>query len=123
MTKRLVIAAVFLLASLSGSISSYIYIQTVFGELEAIAENVYESDDENYFEEISILNEKWQKNSRAVAVILKHTDADTLERYFHTLEKSASSGDIYFSRKILSELIAFLRVTAEGEKAEIQNIF
>lgn len=123
MTKRLVIAALFLTVSLTGSLIAYFYIQTVFGEMSELAETAYCSEEADFIPSTEKLLEKWQGNRRTIAVILKHTDADTLEKYFLLLEKFKDSDDTEFLRRTLGELIAFIKVTAEGEKAEIENIF
>ena len=123
MTKRLVIAALFLSIALTGSLLSYFYIQDTFSEIGELAYKAYYSDESGIDAASKKLIEKWKEKQRAVAVILKHTDADTLEKFFLLLEKFRNSDDEEFLRRTLGELIAFLEVTAEGEKAEIENIF
>ncbi|MBR3768382.1 MAG: DUF4363 family protein [Clostridia bacterium] len=121
MTKRLVIAAVFLSLALFISISSYVYLEItsekIFSAIDELSEDIYEENAAN--ELISI----WDKNKKIYGVFLKHADADMLDRQFIVLEKSILEGDSYTALLTLRELNAYLHITLEGEMLKIENIF
>lgn len=123
MTKRLVIAVIFLTAALSGSIFSFVLVQSVFDEMLEIADNAVTAQEDEFFALTERLISLWDKNGRSIEIILKHTDADTLEKYFILLGDMAETKNKDGTVRLLRELSAFITVTAEGEKPEIQNIF
>ena len=123
MTKRLVIAVIFLTAALAGSIFSFILVQSAFDEMLEIADNAVTAQEDEFFALTERLISLWDKNGRSIEIILKHTDADTLEKYFILLRGMAENKNKDGMVRLLRELSAFITVTAEGEKPEIQNIF
>ena len=123
MTFRLIIAAVFLAAALTGSILAFSSVQTVFDEMTVLADEALASQDSEFFEITEKMGKVWDEKGRVIEVILKHTDADTLEKYFLLLRTVSENKNRNAAEMLLEELKAFITVTAEGEKPEIQNIF
>ncbi len=123
MTKRLIIAIIFLAVALSGSIFSFVLVQSVFDEMLEIAKAAVTAGENEFYDYTQRLIGLWDKNGRSIEIILKHTDADTLEKYFILLRDMAENKNKDGMVRLLRELSAFITVTAEGEKPEIQNIF
>ena len=120
MTKRLIIAAVFLSVSLFISIFANIYILKSINELYTLCENAAERENSAEFSE---LLEYWQAHKTAFSVFLKHADADTLTRYFLKIENFADEGNYSQAKSVIFELKAFLLCTKEGELLKFENIF
>lgn len=120
MTKRLIIAAVFLLFSLTIGIAANIFIQSSVNELYLLCEN---AEQKNNDDTLGKLVDCWYARKSGLSVCLKHADADILSRYFVTIESIINDGNFAASENVLRELKAFLRCTAEGEKLKFENIF
>ncbi len=120
MTKRLIIAAVFLSVSLFISIFANIYILTSINEMYELCQNAEMNEDETAFNE---LLGYWQARKTAFSVFLKHADADTLARYFLKIENFADNGNFSQAKSVVFELKAFLACTEEGELLKFENIF
>ncbi len=118
MTKRLVIAFLFLLLSF---LVSFFSVSFVINEIDKTIETIDSISDERLCAQ-EILS-MWQENKKYFPLFLKHTDADSIERYYLELEAALKDDDADEIGKILYRLRAFLSVTAEGEKIKSENIF
>ena len=118
MTKRLITALVLLSSSLMLCILS---VKFLVNEIDNSIEIIL--SDNQISEKSRLLNEHWQKNGRVFSVFLKHTDADFLERNFIELENACAMGNTEKAEEIISQLYAYLAVTAEAEKLRVENIF
>ncbi len=118
MTKRLIIAIAFLSVSFFVSLFCVSFITA---EIERTAEIISAYDDE--FECAREILSRWHDSKRAFSLFLKHTDADSIERYYIELQLALEEGGREKIRDILQKLYAFLCVTAEGEKIKTENIF
>ncbi len=119
MTKRIIIACIFLAFATLISIFSAVYVtaatEKMLMKIDSFEDKIL-SDDEY---DISELTDLWGKYKNTFGIILKHQDADVLDRYFLLLD----SQDNEELLETIRELSAFLKVTAEGEKLKIENIF
>lgn len=118
MTKRLIIAAVFLLSSF---LLSFLAVNYVVTEIDKTTEIIVNS--ENPLEASEKILSSWEKNKNLFSLFLKHTDADTIERYYLELTWAYNEKNSEAAADILVKLRAFLQVTAEGEKIKTENIF
>lgn len=123
MNERLVISIVFLSLAVAVSVFSFLYISSASEELLVLADSVTadikEGDTSSARELISL----WQEHQRGFAIILKHSDADAIDRYFLLFADAISSGDRERMLIAVSDISSFMQVTAEGEKPKIENIF
>ena len=123
MNERLVISIVFLSLAVAVSVFSFLYISSASEELLVLADSVTadikEGDTSSARELISL----WQEHKRGFAIILKHSDADAIDRYFLLFADALSSGDRERMLIAVSDISSFMQVTAEGEKPKIENIF
>lgn len=126
MTKRLIIAAVFLIAAFCIGLFTHIYFVNTSELMIDVIDKAINADDEDVSEYIDELTLLWKENKRFFAILLKHSDADTADRYFLMLksygekEKKEEKDETML---ILRELKAFISVTLEGEIPKIENIF
>ncbi len=124
MLKRLLLSGVLIITAAALSISSFFYIRTVSEDmLERTDEIVglYENGEDFFYETKELIN-RWNENSLLFGIVLKHTDADSLDRYFLILENTLRKDNVTFIRT-LRELRAFLTVCLDGEKPRADNIF
>lgn len=126
MTKRLIIAAVFLIVAFCIGLFTHIYFVNTSELMIDVIDKAINADDEDVAEYIDELTLLWKENKRFFAILLKHSDADTADRYFLMLksygekEKKEEKDETML---ILRELKAFISVTLEGEIPKIENIF
>lgn len=126
MTKRLIIAAVFLIVAFCIGLFTHIYFVNTSELMIDVIDKAINADDEDVSEYIDELTLLWKENKRFFAILLKHSDADTADRYFLMLksygekEKKEEKDETML---ILRELKAFISVTLEGEIPKIENIF
>lgn len=118
MTKRLIIAFLFLLLSFLVSLFS---VSFVINEIDKTVDAIDTITDER--ECAAQILSKWQENKKYFSLFLKHTDADSIEMYYLELESALNNDDDDELGRILYRLRAFLSVTAEGEKIKSENIF
>lgn len=118
MTKRVVIAVILFFAALSGSVSANIYTISAFEDMKTVI-----SQSEENAEKAKELLEIWEKNKVALSVLLKHADADRIERYFELLEIYGGGENHTMLNTVFFELEAFIEVTEQGEKLKLENIF
>lgn len=123
MAKRLIIAALFLILSFSVSFLSHIYFVNTSEKIISEIDSAVYSDEADGAEHIESLLSLWEKNKNYFAILLKHSDADTVDRYFLELSSLRENGDADSIFSLLTELKAFVRVTLDGEKPKIENIF
>ncbi len=120
MTKRLIIAVVFLLFSLIVSIFANVYILSSIKELYVLCDNAANVGDEKAF---SAILRYWESHRTGFSVFLKHTDADILTRYFSSLENFMYTKNFSEAKRVIFDLKAYLYCTAEGEILKFENIF
>ncbi len=118
MTKRVVIAVLLFSVALLGSVSANRFTLRAFEDMKTVIERTEENN-----EKAEKLLEIWKRNKGPVSVFLKHTDADTLERYFELLEIYKNGENDMMFRTVLYELEAFIEVIARTEKLKFENIF
>lgn len=123
MNERLVISIVFLSLAVAVSVFSFLYISSVSQELLVLADSVTEDIKEGDTSSARELIALWQEHKRGFAIILKHSDADAIDRYFLLFADALSSGDREQILRAVSDISSFMQVTAEGEKPKIENIF
>ena len=123
MKMRLVAAVVFVLVALVLSLFSDFYVSSRVDEM--ITEIDYLSSVFAYGEipDMSKLFGMWKDCKKLFLIFLKHADADALDIYFLTLENYCATLEYSEIPDKLSEIKAFLFVTAEGEKLKSSNIF
>ena len=124
MLKRLLLSGVLIITAAALCISSFVYIRSVSEDMLERADRIislYEGGDEFLYEAKELID-KWNENSLMFGIVLKHTDADSLDRYFLVLENTVNADKVTFIRT-LRELRAFLIVCLEGEKPRADNIF
>ncbi len=125
MTKRLVAAVCIILIALTVGIFSYLYIKNASDEIVCSAEKLNERilSGKEYLPEYEALCSLSVKHLPYFSMILKHSDADVIKNSLINLEYAVKSDDTARISIILSELIAFITVIAEGEKPVAENIF
>ncbi len=125
MSKRLVVALCLILVAFIIGTLSYLYLKNTSEKIIETARIIGEKNlaDEDFSEEYIELDNLWKKHSTAFSAMLKHSDADVIERYFIVLSDAVKNGDNEIITVIISELCAFLRVTVHGEAPKIENIF
>ena len=118
MTKRLLVAVVFLLVSFIASFSA---LDTVERKIEEVLTVIEENEDVFVCaEKILVLRED---NEKIFALFLKHADADMIDKLHIALSMALKASDEQISRELISEIYAFLQVTLEGERVKSENIF
>ena len=120
--KRLIPAVMCLAAALWLSAGSYMYIKSQTAQLCAAADAVLSSENEA-FENARSLCEKWEKVRVPFGSLLKHSDADELEKCFILMHDSCEASDIEALLKTAEDCRTALQVVLEGEKLSIANIF
>lgn len=118
MTKRIIIASVLIT---SAFLIAFVSANFIVNELENIVSEA-EADEDAFVCAEKILS-LWKENEKYFSLILKHTDADTADRMFFELEEAIENENEAKLIRLIAEIKAFLSVTAEGEKAKIENIF
>lgn len=125
MNSRLITAIVLVITALFTGIFAFSFISEASAELtgliEKAEEKVYKGEDCS--RELLSVSEGWKKYSRPFAVILKHSDADVLDRYFMMLEEAYKKGDTGYFLQLSGELKVYLRSTVKGEAPVAENIF
>lgn len=118
MTKRLVVAFAFLITAFT---VSFFAVKHIEKDIEAVLTEIENTDDVFLCaENVIALREG---NKKAFSLFLKHTDADMIDRLHLQLEDALERRDEETVTRLLTEIYAFLYVTAEGEKAKTENIF
>lgn len=125
MAKRITAALCLILLSLSLACGSYLYIKNTSEEIIALSDVIIEKQlgGEDISAAFGKLLLTWDSNSELFGVILKHSDADVIGRYFLELESAKVCADEEKIYNLLTELKAFLTVTLRGEAPAIENIF
>lgn len=124
MLKRLLLSGVLIITAAALCISSFLYIRFVSEDMLERTDRIltlYENE-EDFFYETKELIDTWNDNSLLFGIVLKHTDADSLDRYFLMLESTLQEDNVTFIRTLI-ELRAFLKVCLDGEKPRADNIF
>lgn len=118
MTKRLIAAAVCVALALSVSLGSFLFIRRETAVLLtglSAAQN-----DPQMLEEVL---REWKKVKRRYAFMLKHADADELERCFIKLADYLAEGDRDEWNEAVTDCRAALEVMLDGEIPKPENIF
>lgn len=125
MGKRLVIAVSALVLAASVSLASVSFLKQACRELTESAYAVIESEEQGRDSRAMYerLTEKWKSSEKLLGMIMKHADADTLDRYFLMLDQFYKNGEFDSAVRVLREIISFLEVAYEGEKLSAENIF
>lgn len=118
MTKRLIVAVVFLLSALLLSILS---VSRVHKEINDVLYEI-ETNEDIYSCAENILAKR-ENNEKIFSVFLKHTDADTIDRLHIELRFALENRNDEKIILLLAEIYAFLSVTSEGERIKTENIF
>lgn len=125
MLRRLALSVVLIGLAALLSTGAFIYTDTVSDDMLDKTDNIislYENGESCFYETKELL-EVWNENKLLFGVILKHTDVDTLDRYFILTEKTLDMKDEAAFIDNLRELEAFLSVCMGGEKLRLDNIF
>ncbi len=125
MAKRIIAALCLIILSLSLAVGSYLYIKNTSAKIISAADNVTEKilDSKAFSDEVLELLTMWDRHSGLFGIILKHSDADVIGRYFLELESASEGADSEKIYALLTELKAFLTVTVNGEAPAMENIF
>ena len=118
MIKRLVVSVALLLSALLLSIFSVYKVQS---EIEKVLYEI-EANDDIYSCAENILALRID-NESVFSMLLKHADADTIDRLHLELSSALGNSDEKEIILLLAEIRAFLTVTSEGEKLKSENIF
>lgn len=123
MKKRLAAGITAIVLALGLAVAGYCYISKESRELTLYVEEALETQGEALFDQAHLAVEQWEKREKFFSAILKHNDADELQKLYDMLDKYASqrNGEMtdYYLKKCLTEL----KVMLEGEKPIIENIF
>lgn len=124
MTKRMVIAAVCLAAALGVSLFSVSFITNRTRSFIALLEQAQQIRSENG--DASDVIEKtlaaWNEDRPVFAVMLKHADADELERCFIRIEEHFRHGSTELLWESVTECKAALEVVLDGELPKAENL-
>ena len=120
MTKRLIIAVVFLFLALLLSVYANFYVLASASELYDLCVKV---QTETIYENLNDIFAFWRLHQRGIFVFLKHADADELNRYIALLENYALNNNFNEVKKVIPELKSFLNSTMMGETIKFENIF
>jgi len=118
MTKRLVVAFAFLFTAFA---VSFFAVRHIEREIEAVLTEI-ESTQDVFLCAGNILGLR-DENEKSFSLFLKHTDADMIDRLHLQLKAALERQDEETVTRLLTEIYAFLYVTAEGEKVKTENIF
>ncbi len=118
MTKRLVVAFVFLLSAFLVSFSA---VRSVERNIEAVLYEI-DNNEDIYSCAENVLAQR-VNNEKVFSLFLKHTDADMIDKLHISLGLAVESGDDYRIKTLLEDIYSFLSVTLEGEKVKSENIF
>ena len=125
MTKRIAAAVVCIVLALAVSLGSFIFITVKTNEMLSLIGSIEQTrktgeNAEKYFEELFGL---WNGNRRFFAFMLKHADADELERDFIRLSGYYGRKDADELWEAVTECRAALEVMLDGENPVPENIF
>lgn len=121
--KRVIPALCCLLAALVLSAGAYAYIKTHTEKLCAELENVAGSDDAAAFEAAEKAFGEWRNMRTCFGALLKHSDADELEKCFLRIADCIRGGDREKLNDAAMDCIIALKVVEKGEKPNAANIF
>lgn len=113
------------MSALLMGIASYVYIKNASDDIIGAAVKLDDKilSGEDFSREYEELHRLCEKHLPYFSVILKHSDADVIKKSFINLRYAVKNNDTERISVILSELIAFIYVTAEGERPAAENIF
>ncbi len=118
MTKRLIVAVVFLLISFFVSFSA---VKSLENNIEAVLGEIENTEDVFLCAE-NILAMR-SDNEKVFSLFLKHTDADMIDKLHVSLELALERRDEQRITILLSDIYSYLLVTLEGEMVKSENIF
>lgn len=125
MTKRIIIAVICIITALSFSGGSYFYISHKTKEMVSYlttAEELY-SEGENFAAEAGKALAIWDEVKGKFGVMIKHEDADELERCFITIGDYMENGSSEELFVAVASCKAALEVMLDGEMPKSENIF
>lgn len=125
MNKRLLIAVVCIITALVISAGSIVYISVktkeIVGYLEAAVQKHENGEDISYDTEKALV--VWDEVKQRFGIMIKHVDADELERNFIKIADYLESGNNDELFVTVCECKAALEVMLDGELPKCENIF
>lgn len=123
MTKRIVIGTVCVVMSAILSIAGWLYIKSAAAALISSAETALESEEDAFFQQAKRAVEEWEKRGKIVGVIVKHEDADSVDKLYLSLKDSINKEDPEKTADCLQQCITEIKVILTGEKPGWENVF
>lgn len=123
MAKRIVSGTVCVVISVLLSIAGWLYIKSVGDKLISSAEEALSSGEDTFFEQAQKAVDEWEKRDKIVGIIIKHEDADSVDKLYLGLKDSISEKDPEMTSDYLRECILEVKVLLMGEKPGWENVF
>ncbi len=121
--KRVIPAVCCLLTALLLSSGAYAYIKNHTEKLCEQLESVLRADDAEAFEAAEKAFGEWEDIRSCFGALLKHSDADELEKCFLRIKDCIREGDREKLNDAARDCIIALEVVKKGEKPNAANIF
>lgn len=121
--KRLVPAVCCLLSALALSVGSFMFIRAETLNLCSQLEAAADSSAEDLFTSAKKICAEWERVRTPFGALLKHSDADELEKSFLYIKDRIADGSETELREACGECVIALKVILEGEKPDTANIF
>lgn len=118
MTKRLIAAVILLVAAF---LLSFLAVKRVEAEISYLLYEIENTQD--VFLCAGNVLDRREKNERVFSMLLKHTDADMIDKLHISLAFALEERDEYRIKTLLSDIYSYLYVTLQGEKVKSENIF
>ncbi|MCH5198126.1 MAG: DUF4363 family protein [Oscillospiraceae bacterium] len=123
MTKRIVLGSVCVIISVLLSISGWLYMKSAGNSLISSAEAALQSGEDTFLEKAGRAVEEWEKREKIVGVIVKHEDADNVDKLYLGLKYSIYEKDFELTADYLRQCITEIKVILTGEKPGWENVF
>lgn len=125
MTKRVIAAAVLIAAALTLSCVTLHSVKKVGRTLIGYLEEAEEKRAENgeFFAPLDKAERLWNDRRDMLGVLLKHSDADEIEKYFYQIAKYKTTGDTDALFEAVEECRTSIEVMLRGEDPAARNIF
>ena len=125
MTKRVVAAAALIAAALAVSWVSLRCVEKTGRALLGYLEQAEELREKNgdYGKPLEQAEQLWRDKREMLGVVLKHSDADELEKYFCRIAACREAGETEQLFETVSECRAAVEVILRGEEPAARNIF
>lgn len=123
MKKRLAAGIAAIVLALGMACTGFYYTDKESKKLISFVEQALQTTGGEMFSRARRAVEEWERREVFFSAILKHNDADELQKLYHMLDKYASEQNDGMTDYYLKKCLAEIKVMLEGERPIIENIF